>query len=151
MCIRDSTNAGTSGAITLGGTLTTTVNTLLQNTATAGIVSIGAGNTLATTGIMIASGKEALTIGTAANAGTLMAASAGGALYLSNNNAGKNLTVYAVIADNATASGLITAGNVVLGGANTYTGATSVNAGTLKLGQGGALAATAVGFLLSGL
>jgi len=141
--VRINTNANAPGNIGLIAGITT-VNTLLQNTATAGTVDIGSGNTLATDGIMIASGKEALTIGAASGDGSsLSTATAGGNLYLTNSNAGKTLTVNAVIADNA-ASGLVTAGNVILNGANLYTGATTVNAGALNLGQGGSLAATAV-------
>jgi autotransporter-associated beta strand protein len=123
---------GVSGAIGLSAD-TTTVNTLLQSNATYAATIDTAGKTLATGGIMIGSVAEALTVGASAGDGVLKTAAAGGNLILINNNPAKKLTVNAAIADNGT-SGLSTAGNVLLNGANTYTGATTVIAGTLQAG-----------------
>ena len=131
-------SAGSGGNLALSAD-TTAVNTLLQNTAAAATVDT-ASKTLQTGGIMIGTGQEAVTIGAAAGDGTLTGASAGGVLYLNNNNAARNLTVNAVIADNTSPSALATAGNVLLQGVNTYTGATYVNAGTLEIGGAGQLA-----------
>jgi autotransporter-associated beta strand protein len=123
---------GMSGAIGLSAE-TTTVNTLLQSNATYAATIDTAGKTLATGVIMIGSVAEALTVGASAGDGVLKTAAAGGNLILINNNPAKKLTVNAAIADNET-SGLSTAGNVLLNGANTYTGATTVIAGILQAG-----------------
>ena len=128
--------AGTSGSITLG-TSTTTVNTLLQNTTTAATIALAAGNILATNGIMIATGMEAVTLGTSTTIGSLKTATAGANLVLNNNNAAKLLTVNTPIVANG-ASGLATAGPVTLNGVNTYSGPTGVG-GTLTLGGAGQL------------
>jgi autotransporter-associated beta strand protein len=130
---------GTSGNIELGAT-TTTVNTLWQINADYAATVNTAGKTLKTGGIRINSGKEAMTIGAAANDGTLTAAAAGGSLLLLNGSAGKTLTINAVIGDNSSASSLTTTGDVVLNGDNTYTGATFVGGGsTLAVGGSGTL------------
>jgi len=131
-------SAGAGGNLALSAD-TTAVNTLLQNTTTAATVET-ASKALQAGGMMIGTGQEALTIGAAAGDGTLTGASAGGVLYLNNTNAAKTLTVNAVIADNTSPSALAAAGNVLLQGVNTYTGATYVNAGTLEIGGAGQLA-----------
>jgi autotransporter-associated beta strand protein len=128
--------AGAGGNLALSAAATT-VNTLLQNTAAASTIDT-AGKTLATGGIRIGSGKEAVTVGASAGDGALTAATAGGVLVLNNGNAAKTLTVNAAIANNTSASALATAGNVLLKGVNTYTGATSVGA-TLEIGGAGQL------------
>jgi len=132
-------SAGTGGNLALSAAApdTTTVNTLLQNTTTASTIDT-AGKTLAVGGIRIGSGMEAVTVGALAGDGTLTAAAAGGVLVLNNGNAAKTLTVNAAIANNTSASALVTAGNVVLNGVNTYTGDTSVG-GTLEIGGAGQL------------
>ena len=130
---------GTSGNIELGASMTT-VNTILQNNANYAATVSTAGKTLLTSGIMIGAGKEALTLGAAANDGTLKAATSGGSLVLNNYNTGKTLTVNAAIANNTTACSLVTSGQVTLNGTNTYTGHTYVNAGTLALGAAGSIA-----------
>ena len=135
---------GTSGNITLGA-VATTVNTLLQsNSNFAGTVDT-AGRALATNGIMIATGRQGLTIGTAADSGILKSATAGGAIFLNNFSASNTLTVNAVIADNTSASGLGTVGAVVLNGTNTYTGATMVDTGVLSVRNSAGLGGTAGG------
>ena len=127
---------GTSGNIDLGAA-TTTVNTLLQNNASfAGTVDT-VGKALVANGIMIGSGKEALTIGVAVGDGSLTTATVGN-LALINNNASRTLTVNAPILVNST-SGLSTAGNVLLNGVNTFTGNTGIGNGTLEIGGAGQL------------
>ena len=125
---------GTSGNISLGAA-TTTINTLLQYNANfPATVALASGNVLATNGIMIGVGKEALTIGAVAGNGILRTATAGANLVLDNNNAAVVLTINAPLIANG-ASGLATAGHVVLNGVNTYTGDTGVGAcSTTELG-----------------
>ena len=130
--------SGTAGNITLGSPITT-INTLNQSASGGnGAATIDpAGQTLATNAILVGTGAGALTIGTGTNNGTLTTATAGGDLSLFNYTA-NSLTIYSVIADNASASSLskLGTGTVVLTGANTYTGATAIGAGILQLGNG---------------
>jgi autotransporter-associated beta strand protein len=129
--------AGTGANIGLTAATITTINTLLQNTTTAATVDTAAGKTLRTSGIMVASGQAALTIGLPAGTGILTAVSAGGELALMNNSTSGNLTINALIQNQtaATPSPLTTRGpgTIVLGGTNTYTGATTVIAGKLTV------------------
>ena len=131
-------NDGTSGAIGLSAG-TTTVNTVLQNNASFATTVDTATKALVTNGIMIGSGKEALTIGVAVGDGSLKTATVGN-LVLTNNNASKTLTVNAPIIVNST-SGLSTTGNVLLNGANTFTGGIGIGNGTLEIGGAGSLTA----------
>lgn len=130
-------SGGTSGNIALGAA-TATINTLLQNTTTAATIDT-AGRTFRLNGVMLGSGMEALTIGAAADDGTLITAVEGGELILINDNAARNLTINAAIADNVSPSALakLGIGPVVLNAANTYSGATTIVAGTLQIGSGG--------------
>jgi autotransporter-associated beta strand protein len=127
------TSDGTGAAIALGAT-TTSINTLVQaNTTLATTPTIDtAGKILQLNGVLVASptNTRGLTIGTAANDGTLMAGTPGGDLFL-NNSSANTLTVNALIADNTSASSLNKSGtgNATFTGTNTYTGATSLNGG----------------------
>ncbi|MBI4711363.1 MAG: autotransporter-associated beta strand repeat-containing protein, partial [Candidatus Omnitrophica bacterium] len=114
------------------GANTTTINTLLQNWTSAATVDT-TGKTLSVDGIMINSGKAALTIGTAAGDGTLTTATPGGELTLINDS-GNALTINAVIADNG-GSSLIKSGTgtLILTSTNAYTGLTTINGGILTL------------------
>ncbi len=124
--------SGTTGSITQGAG-TTTVNTLRVNDAAARTVTVGAGNTLRVNGIL-ATGTAGLTIGEAANAGTLTAGSADNTaaeLIVNNTTA---VTVNSVVADNGTGAVTFTksgTGTTTLAATNTYTGGTTVNAGIL--------------------
>jgi autotransporter-associated beta strand protein len=134
-------NAGTSGNITLGGP-TVSINTLLQDHTTAATVDLAGGLLRfgGVGGIMIAAGREDLTIGTAANSGSVTAgglADVPGDLILTVVDAADNLTMNAAIVDNGffapvslTKSG---AGIVTLNGTNTYTGGTFLNQGTIRI------------------
>jgi autotransporter-associated beta strand protein len=130
-------SGGTSGNIALGAA-TATIHTLLQNTTTAATIGT-AGRTLRVNGVLLGSGMEALTIGAAADDGTLSVAAEGGELILINDNAARNLTINAAIADNGSPSALtkLGVGPVILNAANTYSGATTIVAGTLQIGSGG--------------
>jgi autotransporter-associated beta strand protein len=134
---------GTSGAIELAAA-TTTISTLLQGNANFASTINTAGKTLLTTGITIAGSAEALNVGAAPGDGTLQTGVSGGTLALTNANAAKVLTINAGIADNTTASGLSKggAGALVLAGANTYTGSTVIDEGSLTLS--GSLASSGI-------
>jgi len=140
-------NGGTTGNITLGAT-TTNAYTLLQNLGTAATISIPGGSTLRlgpVGGILVGASKQALTIGTAAGTGTLTAggtvANNPGELLLLNYS-GNNLTINSLITNNG--SGAVTVVNSgtgvsILNAANTYTGGTVLNSGTLRIGNDRAL------------
>lgn len=132
-------SAGSGGNIALGAT-TTTINTLLQNTTTPATIDTS-DKTLrlgVTGGVLVPSGKQSLTIGTSANAGTLTAGGADnipGEIILINNSANP-LTVNSTIADNG--SGLVAltvagSGSVTLNGSNTHTGTNYICSGTLNI------------------
>ncbi len=139
-------NPGGGGTLILGSA-TTAINTLLHNSSSAATVDTLA-KVLQTSGIMLASGQAALTVGTAAGHGFLIAATSGGELVLTNKNTTSNLTINAVIRNNANPSSLtkVGPGTVVLTGANTHTGATYLNSGTLTLTNPAALQYSTVTF-----
>ena len=75
----------------------------------------------------------------AQSGGTSSVSSNSGGLYLGYTTQA-NLTIASVIADNGGATGLSKAGSgtLTLTGSNTYSGVTTVGAGTLQVGAGGA-------------
>jgi fibronectin-binding autotransporter adhesin len=124
----------TSGDVTLAAAGTTTINTLSQGAGAGATVDIGASNTLrlGATGTIVANNGQtlALTGGTLTAGGTDDTA---GTLLFSN---AAEVTVGANIADNGTGAVTLAksgAGSLVLTSANTYTGKTFVNAGTLVI------------------
>ena len=128
---------GTTGDITQNSG-TTTVNTLRVTDATARTIAVGSGNTLrlGATGGILSTGTNGLTIGSSGSAGTLTAGgtdNTAGEVIFHNTTA---VTVNSVVADNGTGVVGLTksgAGTTTLNAVNTYTGATTVNAGTLTL------------------
>jgi fibronectin-binding autotransporter adhesin len=138
-------NSAGSGADIALSVTPTTINTLLQNTTTAATVN-NAAKTLRASGVMVASGQAALTIGLPAGTGILTAAAAGGELALINNSTSANLTINALIQNHtaATASNLTTRGpgTTVLGGINTHTGSTTVSGGKLTIAAAGTINTT---------
>lgn len=153
--VADATNAnyrinaaGTSGSVPIAGAVTN-INTLSQNIGTASTIDTSLGILRVGTagGVLITPSGQNLTIGAAANSGTLTAGGnaddVAGDLVLANFS-GNTLTVNSIIANNGT--GVVTvsktgSGNVVLNGtSNSYTGTTFVNAGTLTLGTSNVIA-----------
>ncbi len=137
--------AGTSGNVTLAGAGITTVGTIYNaGTVAPTLIDLGADNTLRLNDLgTIAAGVNGLTI----TNGTITAggiADSAGTLDLFNDSA-LFTTIGSSIADNGTGVvGLAKSGTgvVVLSGANTYSGATTVNGGTLALSGGSAIADT---------
>ncbi|MFO1531694.1 MAG: autotransporter-associated beta strand repeat-containing protein, partial [Kiritimatiellia bacterium] len=144
--IREATSGHTNNTLGAGET----VNSLLMSAAgTDATVDMGA-NTLtvgngagALGAVAIAAGSRSLTLGTSANQGVLTAGTSAAAstLALNNLNPASALTVNSVVANNAAAGvvSLAARGNVVLNGVNTFTGATTIDAGELQLGGAGQL------------
>jgi len=133
-----SLTGGTSGNITLGAP-TVTVNTLQQGETSATTIDASAGTLRlgAAGGILLPSGTGALTIGTSANSGVLTAGGADNtAGEIVFNGTGNALTINSAITDNGIGSVSLTkaGGNdLVLSGANTYTGGTSLLGGTIRV------------------
>ncbi|MEI8107207.1 MAG: autotransporter-associated beta strand repeat-containing protein [Verrucomicrobiota bacterium] len=133
--------AGVSGAVPIGAAVTN-INTLLQNLGTASIIDTSLGKLRLGTsgGILMTPLGASLTIGTAANAGVLTAGgnadNMGGELVLGNFATGL-LTVHSTVTNNGAGTIKVTksgSGTLVLDGNNTYSGATTINQGTVKVG-----------------
>ena len=135
-----------TGANTYTGTTTVSAGTLIASSATAlgttaGGVVVTSGATLNINGVAV--GAEALTLngtgdgGNGALTGT-GTASLSGAISLASpssigaTNVGDTLTFSGIISG-ANALTKLGAGTLVLSGANTYSGATNISAGTLRL------------------
>ena len=132
-------SAGAGGSIAIGAG-TTTVNTLLQNTTTAatidtapGLLRLGSAG-----GVLVPSGRQGLTIGTAANAGILTAGGAdntAGEIILINHSA-NNLVINAQVQDNGSGMVGITkagSGAATLNANNSHTGTNTIGGGTLNI------------------
>jgi fibronectin-binding autotransporter adhesin len=126
-------NKTTSGTVTLGGANTYTGAT----TVSLGTLQISASDRIANTSALTVSGgtfdlqtfnetvaSVTLTSGSIIGSGTLTPT---GAFDLQSGN------VAAILGGSAKILNKTTSGTVTLGGANTYTGATNVNAGTLQI------------------
>ncbi|MDP3083205.1 MAG: autotransporter-associated beta strand repeat-containing protein, partial [Rubrivivax sp.] len=140
-------NSYTGATAVSAGTLVASHASALGTTA--GVTTVSSGATLEINNVNI--GTETLTLagvgvgGAGALIGTGAGAAAGGAITLSATTTvggGGTLALGGPIGDGGNAFGLIKAGagTVTLGGNNTYTGSTTVSAGTLALGVGERLA-----------
>jgi fibronectin-binding autotransporter adhesin len=129
-------SAGAGGNIGIGAGVT--INTLLQNTTTAATIDTSSGTLRlgAIGGVLIPSGKQGLTIGTAFNSGTLTAGGADntpGEIVLINNS-DNPLVVNSVIADNGAPVAVVKAGSgsATLNGNNSHSGTNYIVGGTLN-------------------
>lgn len=135
---------GTAGNILLGSA-TTTINTLIQSnvSGTGAAIVDPAGQTLALNAVMVSTGAGALTIGSGTNNGTLRAA---GTSLEFVDLAAAGITVNSVIAD-GTGSSTVTkqsAGVMTFTNENTYSGGTTVIAGTLRASLGNTAGARSI-------
>ena len=124
----------TNNNAALGGVVT--INSLRFNTnvATPTFTFATGVNTITSGGILVTSavGNNLSTI----TGGTLQGA-AGKDLVVIQNNTSNGLTIASAIQNNTTATGLTKsgAGTLTLSGANSYTGTTTISAGTLSVGN----------------
>ncbi|WP_211609961.1 autotransporter-associated beta strand repeat-containing protein [Paraburkholderia haematera] len=144
-------NAGTLSFDTTqtytGGTAVTAGTLALKNSGTAGApagaITVGSGasldlqNTLANA-VTLAGGTLETTAGNGVANGPITLSSGGSAVSAASS---ATLTVNGVIRDNGTGQSLTKqgAGLVTLNGVDSYTGGTSITAGTLAVGAGGSL------------
>lgn len=126
------------------------ISSLRFNFTGASNAALGAGRTLTVLGgIQVTSnvGANASTISTGSIRG-----SAGGMLYVLQNNTAGDLTISSTVVDNTSATAFVKAGQgrVILGGANTYTGLTTVAEGALRVTNASGLGTGAAGTTVSG-
>jgi autotransporter-associated beta strand protein len=131
-----------NGTLTLSGANTFSGST----TVNAGAVSISADNNLGTAPGAATAGHLTLNGGTLQNTATMtLNANRGISLGASGGtiqtDAGTTLTYNGIAADSGALAKTGT-GTLILGGANTYTGATNINAGTLQLAANNVLSDT---------
>lgn len=145
LTVNNATGLGTGGLTVTGGNLTSTNSSSIGNIITlqgnAGLSGI------TTSGALTQSGGSYLL--------NMSGATQSGTVSLSNNNTAQTLTVQVDSGNTATISGVIQnggtgagnftktgAGNLTLSGASTYTGLTTISAGTLTLGASDVLSNT---------
>ena len=116
-----------------------TPNSLRFNNSTARTLTLQGINTITSGGILVTAN--------AANGGTItggtLTGAAGADLVVHQHSGAGSLAINSVIANNTSATGLTKSGTgtLSLGSANTYTGNTIINAGTLALSSTGSIAA----------
>ncbi|WP_162901215.1 autotransporter-associated beta strand repeat-containing protein [Breoghania sp. L-A4] len=141
--------SGTGGSVDLGGAALTVAQS--GTTGYAGAI-IGTGSlTKAGTGTLVLSGANTHTGGTTISAGTVQVGDGGTSGSLSGNVVNEGTLAFnrsdaVTYAGAISGTGSVTkagAGTLVLTGANTYSGGTTIQAGTLQIGDGGATGALA--------
>ena len=131
---------GSPANITLAAA-TTSVNSLTQSTVggTGAAIIDPAGQTLAASGILTATGAGSLTIGAGVNNGSVRALDVAGDLAV-NTVDSSVVTLNSVVVDNAGSTlTKLGAGTLVLNASNAHAGGTVLQQGLLQLGHGGAL------------
>ncbi|HSI11004.1 MAG TPA: autotransporter-associated beta strand repeat-containing protein, partial [Chthoniobacter sp.] len=145
-------SVGTAGNDVIAVHPTTSINTLTQNSATASTISLAAGTLKLGTdgGILVTPGSAGLTIGATPNDGVLTATSTG-TITLANNSTSP-LTINSAITNvgGPTSLRLIGGGTTVFTGTNTYSGTTTIIAGTLRTDLAKALPSTSAVVLNGG-
>lgn len=144
-------SSGTNTNVTSTVTITSgsTTNSLRFAAAGAQTLTLSGSNTLESGGILVTASVGGNT--TSITGGTLQGAS-GQDLVVTNHNSSGSLVIASTVADNGIATGLTKsgAGILTLSGANTYSGPTNLNGGTLDLGFTNPTARTGTVSLLSG-
>lgn len=139
--------SGTNNDITTAGTIDiadgANVNSVKINTLGARTITLAGTSIIESGGLLVGSGVASNV--TTITGGTLKGAS-GADLIVFQSNLSGGLTINSTIADNGLATGLTKsqAGTLTLGGANTFTGNTIVNAGVVALTNNAALQNSAV-------
>ena len=155
-----------TGSVTLGAA-TTNLATMTMNDQCMDRVVDLAGQTLrfgstdatSTGGILLASDARNLTIGVVGTAGTVTSGgpnnTTAGQLFLTNASTSSTITVNSIIANNGT--GVVTlfvngapASKVVLSGANTYSGGTTIASGVVEMRNAAALGTSGTVSLMEG-
>ena len=134
------------GAISMAGILTLTGNTADTNTLAGGLLS-GGGINKNGTGTWVLTGTNSYGGGTTISAGVLQVGAGGGSGAVGSasivNNAALDFNRTGTLTVNGAIGGIGSvsqdgSGTVILAANNTYSGGTTVNAGTLQIGNGGA-------------
>ncbi|HEX3356606.1 MAG TPA: autotransporter-associated beta strand repeat-containing protein [Tepidisphaeraceae bacterium] len=138
--------SASSGAINVGIGTTTQLSTLTYKDTASRVIDFGSGGTLnlgVKGALLVSSSAGPLTIGAAANVGTLSAggstANAAGELILINDSA-NDLTLNSRIGNHGSGAVSVTksgTGRLILNGSNTFSGVVAVDGGTLMIGSSG--------------
>jgi len=140
-------DGGTSGNVALANSgATTDINTLVQSVTGATVIGSGSGDTLrlgTSGGIMLASGAGDLTIGSAANNGSVLTAGGSttdtaGQLIFSDQTSGQTTTVNSIINDNGSGGTVNVVKNgpgtlILQGSTSDYSGGTFLNGGIIRI------------------
>jgi len=134
----------TAGTVTLSGANTYTGGTAVN----AGTLALGSSGALGSTGaISFAGGTLQFSASNATDYSARFAAVASQAFNFDTN--GQAVTLASALASSGGTLTKLGAGTLTLSGANTYTGATTISAGTLQIGAGGTSGSVAGGSIVN--